>query len=50
MHGRIFVGEIQVKSRALNVCAFFYNKKLREPKPVRDAHSCHITNIEPLAP
>ena len=28
------------------------NKKLSElnTKPVRDAHSCHITNIEPLAP
>ena len=26
------------------------NKKLNELKPARDAHSCHITNIEPLAP
>ena len=25
-----------------------HNKKLRELKPARDAHSCHITNIEPL--
>ena len=26
------------------------NKKLSELKPARDVHSCHITNIEPLAP
>ena len=26
------------------------NKKLSELKPARNAHSCHITNIEPLAP
>ena len=26
------------------------NKKLSELKPARDAHGCHITNIEPLAP
>ena len=26
------------------------NKKLSELKPARGAHSCHITNIEPLAP
>ena len=24
-------------------------QELRELKPARDAHSCHITNIEPLA-
>ena len=29
---------------------FSGNKKLRELKPARDARSCHITNIEPLAP
>ena len=29
---------------------FMQNKKLSELKPARDAHSCHITNIEPLAP
>ena len=29
---------------------YFNNKKLSELKPARDAHSCHITNIEPLAP
>ena len=28
----------------------FQYKKIRELKPARDAHSCHITNIEPLAP
>ena len=26
------------------------NKKLSELKPACDVHSCHITNIEPLAP
>ena len=26
------------------------NNKFRELKPALDAHSCHITNIEPLAP
>ena len=26
------------------------NKNLSELKPARDAHSCHITIIEPLAP
>ena len=33
------------------VFVFHYlkNKKFSELKPARDAHSCHITNIEPLA-
>ena len=26
------------------------NKKLSELKPARDVHSCHTTNIGPLAP
>ena len=39
------VGEITSRAFKLSL-----NKKLRELKPARDAHSCHITNIEPLAP
>ena len=34
----------------MHFCHTSANKKLSELKPARDAHSCHITNIEPLAP
>ena len=47
--GRIQRGD---HSYLLGQCQFesIQNKELSELKPARDVPSCHITNIEPLAP
>ena len=41
---------ISVAERGTGRVTYAQNKKLSELKPARDVHSCHITNIEPLAP
>ena len=41
---------MSVAERGPGRMTYAKNKKLSELKPARDVHSCHITNIEPLAP